>query len=363
MLAVSLILLAGYIGWLLYEAYANRQARRSFRHVIHVSGIRGKTTTCRLIDAHLRHAGFRVFTKTTGTQPVYIDTAGVEHPIRRPGLPNIAEQLSMLRRARREGAEIVILECMAVAPELQRVSQEKMVRGDWNVITNVRYDHIFEMGESLEEIAESLSAVIPADGVLFVGEETFFPFFRERCRARGSEAVLCPGTGPAGSENRAIACAIGARLGVDPAAFPQAQEDYHADFGTCRCYDLGGRRFLDLFSANDPQSSLQLLRETFPEGGELTLIYNHRADRPDRLLLFLRHFFPQVPCRKVIVLGECRYLARRLLRRAGVEQVELAANWREALERADTPQIAGVGNIKGQAYQMIEYLERGEAHE
>ena len=146
-------------------------------------------------------------------------------------------------------------------------------------------------------------------------------------------------------------------------AFPQAQEDYHADFGTCRCYDLGERRFLDLFSANDPQSSLQLLRETFPEGGELTLIYNHRADRPDRLLLFLRHFFPQVPCRKVIVLGECRYLARRLLHRAGVEQVELAANWREALEQADTPQIAGVGNIKGQAYQMIEYLERGEAHE
>ena len=170
MLTCSLILLAGYLFWLLGEAYINRRARRSFRHVIHVSGIRGKTTTCRLIDAHLRQAGLRVFTKTTGTDPVYIDTSGVEHPIRRHGPPHIGEQLSMIRRAWREGAEILILECMAVSPELQRVAQQQMVQGDWNVITNVRYDHIFEMGESLEEIAESLSAVIPSGGVLFTGD-------------------------------------------------------------------------------------------------------------------------------------------------------------------------------------------------
>lgn len=87
MLICSLILLAGYLVWLLGEAYINRRARRSFRHVIHVNGIRGKTTTCRLIDACLRQAGFRVFTKTTGTDPIYIDTAGVEHPIRRRGPP------------------------------------------------------------------------------------------------------------------------------------------------------------------------------------------------------------------------------------------------------------------------------------
>ena len=45
MLICSLILLAGYLVWLLGEAYINRRARRSFRHVIHVNGIRGKTTT------------------------------------------------------------------------------------------------------------------------------------------------------------------------------------------------------------------------------------------------------------------------------------------------------------------------------
>lgn len=358
MLTCSLILLAGYLLWLLGEAYINRRARRSFRHVIHVNGIRGKTTTCRLIDAHLRQAGLRVFTKTTGTDPVYIDTAGVEHPIRRHGPPHIGEQLSMIRRAWREGAEILVLECMAVSPELQRVAQQQMVQGDWNVITNVRYDHIFEMGESLEEIAESLSAVIPSGGVLFTGDQNFFPFFKARCQTAGAEAVLCSGGGSPGSENRAIACAIGARLGIPEESFPASAGFYHADFGACQCYHLGDQRFLDLFSANDPQSSLLLLNEQFSPGETLTLIYNHRTDRPDRLLLFLRYFFPQVPCHKVIVLGQGRRLVRRLLRRAGVRQIELASGWRDALDRADTRDIAGIGNIKGQAYELVSFLER-----
>lgn len=359
MLICSLILLAGYLVWLLGEAYINRRARRSFRHVIHVNGIRGKTTTCRLIDACLRQAGFRVFTKTTGTDPIYIDTAGVEHPIRRRGPPHIGEQLSIIRRAWREGAEILILECMAVSPELQRVAQEQMVQGDWNVITNVRYDHIFEMGESLEEIAEGLSAVIPTGGVLFTGDQTFFPLFQTRCRETGTEIVLCPGDGSPGSENRAIARAIGERLGITPDRFPASADFYHADFGACKCYPMGERRFLDLFSANDPESSLLLLREHFPPEEELTLIYNHRPDRPDRLLLFLRCFFPQVSCHKVIVLGQGRRLAWRLLRRAGVKRVELASGWREALSRADSKNIAGIGNIKGQAYELVAFLERG----
>lgn len=360
MLVFSLILLAGYLSWLIWEAQMNRRARKSFRHVIHVNGIRGKTTTCRLIDAHLRQAGYRVFTKTTGTEPVYIDTAGQEHPIRRLGRANISEQLAMMRKAYREGAEIVILECMAVAPQLQRVAQEQIVQGDWNVITNVRYDHIFEMGESLEEIAESLSGTIPKNGVLFTGEEEQFPFFQECCQKAGTEAVLCRSNGKPGDENRAIACAIGEKLGIAPERFPEAASRYHEDFGSHKCYTLGEKQFLDLFSANDPQSSRMLLEETFPDREDLTIIYNHRSDRQDRLLLFIRYFFPQVRCRKIIVIGEGRWFAKLRLQRAGLPCVETAASWSKALSQADTPVVVGIGNIKGQGYEMVEHAESGD---
>ena len=125
MLPVVAALFLGYLAYLFYEKWANDRAVRSFQHIIHVNGIRGTTSVCRLIDAHLRGAGYRVFTKTTGSTPCYIDTQGQEHKIRRWGNANIGEQLSIIRRAHRQKAQILIIECMAVQPELQRIARLK----------------------------------------------------------------------------------------------------------------------------------------------------------------------------------------------------------------------------------------------
>ena len=357
MLVLGLLLLAGYLAFLFWEKQANDRALRSFRHVIHVSGIRGKTGVCRLLDAHLRGAGLRVFTKTTGSVPAYIDTEGVEHTLDRRGMANIGEQLAMIRRASREGAEVLILECMAVQPELQRVSQRDMVRGDVNVITNVRYDHSFEMGETLEEIAGSLSAVIPAGGALFTADEEWFPYFRERCQALGSKAFLCR-SGEEADENQAIARAVGAYLGVPAETFHDHIRAYQQDFGARHLYrQENGQAFVNLFSANDPQSTRMLLDRYLPNPAEAVLLYNNRSDRPDRLLLFARHFFPHIRCGKVVVMGEARGLACRLLRRSGLP-VERAEDWRAALKAAAGATVVGVGNIKGQAAEMVAYFER-----
>ena len=358
MLVLGLLLLAGYLAFLLWEKRANDRALRSFRHVIHVSGIRGKTGVCRLLDAHLRGAGLRVFTKTTGSVPAYIDTEGTEHLLERRGMANIGEQLAMIRRASREGAEILILECMAVQPELQRVSQRDMVRGDVNVITNVRYDHIFEMGESLEEIADALSAVLPAEGALFTADETWFPYFQERCQALGTKAFLCR-SGDEGDENQAIARAVGAYLGVPAETFSDHIRAYQQDFGAHHLYrQSSGQVFLNLFSANDPQSTRMLLERYLPDPTEAMLLYNNRGDRPDRLLLFARHFLPHIRCRKVLVMGEARALACRLLRRSGLP-VEAVRDWRAALASAEGAPVVGIGNIKGQAADMVAHFERG----
>lgn len=78
---------------LLAERWYNDRALSSFRFVIHVNGIRGKTDVCRRLDAALRANGFRVFTKTTGTHPCYLDTQGREHQLTRLGRANIREQM------------------------------------------------------------------------------------------------------------------------------------------------------------------------------------------------------------------------------------------------------------------------------
>lgn len=360
MLVVALLLLMSYILFLLWEKRKNDRALRSFRYVIHVSGIRGKTDVCRKLDAHLRGAGFRVFTKTTGSVPAYIDVEGAEHSLKRWGMANIGEQLKVIRRASREGAEVLILECMAVQPELQRVSQRDMVRGNVNVITNVRYDHIFEMGETLEEIAGALSANIPQGGALFTADAAWFPFFQRRCEAQGSKAFLCRRE-EGERENDAVARMVGEYLGVAPESFHDHMRAYRQDFGARHLYRReDGQMFLNLFSANDPQSSLLLLREYLSKPEEAVFLYNNRSDRPDRLLLFALYFFPQTGCKKVVVMGEGRMLACRILRRAGCPQAEPARDWRAALAAAKGAPAVGVGNIKGQAADMLDDFERRE---
>lgn len=59
MLYLALLLTIGYVGYLVWEKRTNDKRLASFQWVIHVNGIRGKTSVCRLIDAVLRGAGYR----------------------------------------------------------------------------------------------------------------------------------------------------------------------------------------------------------------------------------------------------------------------------------------------------------------
>ena len=378
-----------FLSWIFYlfmEARQNEKALSSFRAVIHVNGIRGKTSTCRAIDAALR-TKYRVFTKTTGTDAAYIDVSGLEHPVRRFGPANIHEQLHTIRRAQREGAEILILECMAVNPELQKTSQEQIVRSGISVITNVRFDHVFEMGETKEEIAAALSAVIPERGLLFTADPQGETYFGEACRIKGTELVLLsPGPEEAGTaeENALIARAVSGRLGVTEEEFLKSRKKVREDFGIRKLYPVKtgtGKNclFLNLFSANDPESTRSNLeavkRELETSRGireelaqvPLVFLYNHRTDRADRALLFARHFFPAYPEVPVFLSGSGSSLPRRLFNSSGSGPVKMLS--KRAAVQLDLPDIpagaliVGLGNIKGPAYRLIERLETEESNQ
>ena len=439
MLPAAVLLTILTFAWLLYEKYANDRRLATFRYIVHVNGIRGKTGVCRLLDAVFREAGFRVFTKTTGSTPFYLDTSGTEHLIRRRGPANIGEQLRIIRQAASEHAEVLILECMAVAPGLQRTAQEQIVKGSFNVITNVRYDHIFEMGGTLDEIAESLAGTLPENGLLLTSDAAYFPYFKERCEKLHSRTVLCtpemlPKTGSGNSadnavfasiprDNLAIAYAAAKELNLSDEAFSHCLQNYHEDFGAQKLYRLkNGSLFYNLFSANDPSSTkyaadalLQRLSESEKIKKEMAgtgststgvpgfrpknclqnckpvFLYNHRADRPDRLLLFARYFFPQYPGSPVLVTGENTAFAVRFLKKHGVLQAEALHDPQKLLDGAVCPVpgdslkplpasaagpasaviapsapgsgaflYIGIGNIKGSAYRLLQHLEQNE---
>lgn len=273
---------------------------------VHVNGIRGKSSVTRLVAGVLREGGLVTVAKTTGSAARVIGPHGEESRIHRLGAPTINEQVDIVRQHVTEDVEALVIECMAIRPLYQRYSQEFMVRSDITVITNVREDHQEEMGETLEEIADSLSVTIPRDGVLVTAEDR--PELRERLRqnteARGSRFIYAdPGQVLDEDlrgfdylqfkENVAIGIAIARILGIDRARALRGMWKSVPDVGVVRLstYDVLGKQvlWLPMFAANDRESvvlTFDLLQAQFPPDAPVIGILNNRQDRGRRAELF-----------------------------------------------------------------------------
>lgn len=290
--------------WLTVRSHHRRLASLDVR--IHVNGIRGKSTVTRLVAAVLREGGFVTVAKTTGSAARVIGPLGEETPIKRMGAPTINEQIDIVREHVTAGTEALVIECMAVRPLYQEYSQEHMVRSDITIITNVREDHQEEMGESLEEIADSLATTTPRGGVLITAEDR--PHLRERLRshaesrqshfvhadpARVSDKDMQGFDYLQFKENVAIGLAVAELLGVSRSAAIQGMWKSVPDVGVVRLrtYELRGKRVLwvPMFAANDRESvamTLATLRPQFPPDATVIGILNNRRDRGRRAELF-----------------------------------------------------------------------------
>lgn len=371
MTAVLVLLFAGILIGLALEQRRVRRDRAKLAHVVHVNGIRGKSTTTRLIDAGLRAGGWRVFCKTTGTIPMTIGTDGVARRLHRRGRANINEQLRILRRAVEEDAQVLVLECMAVDPVLQGVAQHQMLQADVGVITNVRLDHTAEMGETLEEICDSLSNTIPRDGVLFTADETFAPRMR-----RNGERLNCrvdlaspDGTEPEFDfpENVALALAVCQHLGVERETALSGMLHYQRDPYALSIHQLvGGGAFVNGMSINDPQSTEMVLHRVLEKLGwedrELVLIINNRPDRGYRtqhMAMVARALAPK----RVWLLGASQMTMERMIRRdvPGVEVHRFRDVERVPLDQLSEETVAfAVGNVAGPGHALMQRIREEE---
>ena len=353
-----------YLAWLMTENWRARRNRASFAHVIHVNGIRGKSSVCRLIDAGLRAGGLRVFTKTTGTCPAIIGVDGSEKPLPRRGTPSIKEQLRVLALADDQQADVLVIECMAVLPDYQKTSEERMLRSDIGVITNVRMDHPEELGSTLDEIAAALSNTMPARGTLFTADAAYRDFFAHRAREKGTPVVLSndPEVAADGidfAENVSLALAVCAHLGVERAQALAGMRRHRRDPGAFSVETRAGRRgsrivFLNALAANDPSSSGRILdmveRQGLMASGEKMLLINNRHDRPARLQQFI-DFAVEHERRfdRIAAAGSCRPVLRRALVKRGIapERIVSLGDFSELAELEIDTVVFAVGNIVG----------------
>ena len=236
---IIIILCLFCIFYLFFEKRRSECQRETFKYLIHVNGIRGKSTVSRLIDAGVRAGGYKVFTKITGTSPRIIDTFNVEREINRKGKANIKEQIKTINWAYREGAEVLITECMAVKPEYQYICENKILHADINIITNVREDHLDEMGKSLDEIASSLANTIPTNGAIFTSDEKYFDFFKREAIKKNSKVFINREEKEEYWEidfpsNVALALEVCKYIGIDEKKALEGMKNYHRDPGVLK---------------------------------------------------------------------------------------------------------------------------------
>ncbi len=381
-------------GAALIEARRHRRHLESIPHRIHVNGTRGKSSVVRLVVAGLRAGGLRVVGKTTGSAARVLLPDGGEVDLRGGRRPSLREYQRVAALAASAGADALVVECMAVRPELQRVAEHRLMRSTIGVLTGAGLDHLGVMGGSLGEITEALAETVPAGGSLVVPGSPVPPAWAERAAQRGTRVLPAlpeSGFAPPGGylewpENLAIALEVCQEAGVDRATALAGMLQVRPDPGALRVWrvrrsgDTDGRRDSDFwlvgaFGANDPDSTgrlVGLVRRQFDlTGVPMAGILNTRADRGERTLQWCQALLSEeFHVDRLVVTGPHARTAARILRRRGWGRGRVhihagsspAAITQTAAEgTSGALLVVGMGNVAGAGAALLaHWSEKGE---
>lgn len=293
-----IIIVAAIVGLIEYVRHQKRIYSIPIR--IHINGTRGKSSVTRLIGAGLRAGGISTITKVTGTFPRLIIEDGTETYIYRKSTANIIEQLSIVKYAAVRKAQALVMECMALQPQYQTITENQMIHSNINVMTNVRLDHVDIMGHTLQEIAETLGRTIPRNEHLFTSENVIPGTLKKMAEKRNTLSHFIDSESITHEEMRgfsyiehrenvALALAVCQHLEIDRKTALKGMYQAVPDSGALRRYNVKAFQkdlfFYNAFAANDPDSTVmvwQKIRDEIGLEGVRIVLLNTRQDRLDR---------------------------------------------------------------------------------
>jgi poly-gamma-glutamate synthase PgsB/CapB len=355
---------------------------------IHVNGTRGKSSVTRLLVWALNEAGIRTFGKTTGTLPRAILPDGHEYPIYRPGgHANVIEQVRIFSFARREQCQALVLECMAVQPRLQWLSEHRLVSATHAVVTNAREDHLDVMGPTERDVALALAGMTPPGKSLFTCEVRNLDVFRKACEELNATLVPVSPEDVAKitredmagfsyhehEDNVALALSVCASLGIDRQTALAGMWKAQPDAGALKSFevDFFGRRvvLVNAFAANDPESTEKLWRMSlnlYPDVEKRIAVFNCRADRQHRSQQLAEAYVRWPQADSVVLMGSGTYIFAREAQKKGADpsrfmplegagadtvfETLVGLSGRSSL-------VVGMANIAGPGLALVHYFE------
>jgi len=353
---------------------------------IHVNGTRGKSSVTRLIGAGLRAGDISTITKVTGTFPRLILEDGTETYIHRKSIPNIIEQLSIVKYAANKKVQALVMECMALQPQYQIITESMMIHSNVSVMTNVRYDHIDIMGHTLAEIAATLGGTIPQNQILFSAEcnnpdlikiiaderntKTYFTDYKSVSLEEMKHFSYIEHR-----ENVALALAICQHLGVERNVALEGMYRAIPDAGVLKAFKIEayGKKivFYNAFAANDPDSTLMVWQKIRDEIGFFEtkiVLLNTRQDRLDRARQLAEMVAKKIgnEISLVMLIGQSCDIVEGLLTDNGLQSNKIInlgwttpENVFEGVLSATFKQssIVAIGNMGGIGAQTVEFFE------
>jgi gamma-polyglutamate synthase len=377
-LTVALVLLG------VLELWRHRRNLAQIPIRVHVNGTRGKSSVTRLIAAGLTEGGIPAAAKTTGTLARMIFPEGRELPVFRASQPNIIEQVRIVAAARAASVRALVLECMALTPELQALSEAKLIRATHGVITNARPDHLDIMGPTERDVATALAATTPFHGKLFTTERTHLEVFAAAARDRQTALVAVDDAEIATvsreelagfsytehAENVALALRVCADLGVPRAVALAGMWNAPPDPGAMTEHEIDffGRRlvFVNGFAANDPVSTRRLWEMAvvkYQDVERRVAIFNCRADRVARSVQLAHDVVAWPAADHLVLMGTGTYLFARAATEAGLDASKLVFAENQTVEEVFEATIGlsgrsalvmGMGNTGGQGLALVQ---------
>lgn len=386
------ILISSLLGFGLLEYALHLHNIKSIPVRIHVNGTRGKSSITRLIAAGLRAGGIRAVGKATGTLPRFIDTEGNELSIFRISKANIREQLSVIAKAAKLQAQAIVIECMAVQPRLQYVTEKLMVRSTVGIITNARHDHLDVMGPTVYDVAEALSTTVPGNGILFTAEHdpVCMAIFQKRCRERKTRMVEVKDEGVSDEdmkgfsylehrENVAVALAVCSHLGVDKMKALSGMYQTKPDPGVLRISSVqrDGKEivFINAMAANDPDSTLSIWQRVLglkdrSEGQKIIVLVNARLDRMQRSEQLAEMMAKSLPASYYILVGSSTFVIKQKAWRMGLRPdkiIDMGGNsLSQVVEKLwqltdNSSMVFAIGNIATIGLELSRYFQGKES--
>jgi poly-gamma-glutamate synthase PgsB/CapB len=361
-----------------------------------VTGTRGKSSVTRLTAGCLREAGMSVLAKTTGSRPCLIFPNGEEKDIERLGNPSILEGKKVLRLAARSKVHAVVMEMMSIRPESHYSEAVQMIKPHILVITNIREDHLAEMGPRKEDIARCFASALPRRCTAFIPAEEIYPVFEKKARDAQARIIPVPKDQPGMDvkwrarlpanefgQNIGLAMAVAEFLEVDQGKAYLGLLKTQADFGSLKIWKIDSGPpsktwfLVSAFAANDPESTKEVLNKLgdmglFEKRKKIGLL-NLRSDRGERTIQWLKALknASAFPFDALVFIGEhARAMKARLEKHTQAEIHTFHTKKPEKLMTqiflisGEEAVLIGMGNMGGMGQVLVDYWDqRGKPHD